>query len=100
MPAPVENLLTVVRLKLRAKSARVQSITMDRDQISLRAEAGALYDRVSLYRRYGTDARISNALLRIPRYRLREAWLEALEQILLDMAAVQQSIKQPQAASV
>ncbi len=100
MPAPVENLLTVVRLKLKAKAARVQSISMDRDQVSLRAEAGALYDRVSLYRSYGTDARISNALLRIPRYRLGDAWLEALERILSDMAAVQQSIKQPQAASV
>jgi transcription-repair coupling factor (superfamily II helicase) len=100
MPAPVENLLSVVRLKLEAKAARVQTISMDRDQVSLRAEAGALYDRVSLYRAYGTDARISNALLRIPRYRLGETWLEALEQILSDMAAVQQSIKQPQAASV
>ena len=99
-PAPVENLLTVVRLKLQAKAARVQSISMDREQVSLRAEAGALYDRVSLYRAYGTDARISNALLRIPRYRLGDAWLDALEHILSDMAAVRQSIKQPEAASV
>src|SRR5947209_5469444 len=61
LPLPVQNLVSVVRLKLKARDAKVSSIGLDRESLTIRSQPRALYDRVSLYRMYGTDVKISNA---------------------------------------
>jgi hypothetical protein len=59
-----------------------------------------LYDRVSLYRRYGTDAKISNALLKVPVRRLGTDWMEAINDILDQMLALQDTLAQPEPVPV
>lgn len=100
LPQAVQNLLTVVRLKLLAREARIVSIALDGETLSLRAEQGAMFDRVSLYRRYGMDARISNALLRIPRNRLGGDWVEDVRTILTDTIALHQALADRQPVPV
>jgi transcription-repair coupling factor (superfamily II helicase) len=100
LPLPVQNLVTVVHLKLLARAARVISISLDREFLTIRTQAGALYDRVSLYRRYGLDAKISNALLKIPRSRIGENWEEALKTILQETATLQGTLAERQAVPV
>jgi hypothetical protein len=62
----------------------------------MRADPTALYDRVSLYRRYGTDARVSNNVLRIPRRVIGGEWLPEVRAILEDMARLRQSVSPAQ----
>jgi transcription-repair coupling factor (superfamily II helicase) len=99
-PVPVQNLVIVVHLKLLARAARITSINLDPDYLTMRAQAGALYDRVSLYRRYGLDAKISNALLKIHRSRIGEDWIDALETILRETAALQATVAERQPVPV
>lgn len=93
LPVEVQNLLTTVRLKILAGAAKVHSIALDGETLSLRLETGGLYDRVTLYRKYGAEARISNALLRIPRRLLAGDGIVDIEEILRDMAALRTSLR-------
>ena len=100
LPLPVQNLIAVVRLKLKARDARISSITLDREALTVRSQPGAIYDRVSLYRTYGTDAKISNALLRIPRRRLKEDWMSAISEMLDCTLALQDTLAKPEPVPV
>jgi transcription-repair coupling factor (superfamily II helicase) len=93
LPVEVQNLLTTVRLKILAGSAKVHSIALDGETLSLRLDTRGLYDRVSLYRKYGAEARISNALLRIPRRLLAGEGIEDIEEILQNMATLRSSLR-------
>lgn len=97
LPPPVQNLLTSVRIKLLAKAARLTSLALNADHLILRADPSGLYDRVSLYRKYGTEARISTNVLRIPRHLVGVDWLSEIADILSDMASLRQSLTQPRA---
>lgn len=92
LPPEVLNLLTMVRLKILATSAKVHSIALDHETLSLRLETGGLYDRVSLYRKFGAEARISNALLRIPRRLLADDGITDIEAILDTMTELRSSL--------
>jgi transcription-repair coupling factor (superfamily II helicase) len=96
LPAPVQNLLRSVRLKLKAREACVTSISLGADALVLRAGPAALYDRVSLYKKYGSEARISTNVLRLSRHKLGLDWLAALEEILDDMIRLRQTVTQTQ----
>jgi transcription-repair coupling factor (superfamily II helicase) len=98
LPPPVESLLLSVRIKLLAREARVSSLTVSREQIIMRTEPGGIYDRVSLHRRYGIQARISTNVLRIPRDVVGADWLGAVETILTEMVALRSALSRPQAA--
>jgi transcription-repair coupling factor (superfamily II helicase) len=100
LPSPVQNLVSVVRLKLKARDAKVSSVSLDREALTIRTQPGALYDRISLYREYGTDAKISNALLKVPVRRLGKDWMEAIDEILDQMLALQETPAQPEAVPV
>jgi transcription-repair coupling factor (superfamily II helicase) len=99
LPQPVDNLLTSIRLKLGAIEARVTSVSLGQDFLILRSEPSALYDRVSLYHRYGSEAKISTNVLRIPRRLLGPNWVEDVERILISMVRLQETISQPSAVS-
>lgn len=92
LPDPVKNLFNSVRVKLLGRQARVTSISVNRDWLTIRAEPTAMYDRVSLLKRYGNEARISTNVLRIPRSVVAEDWLGDVEQILRDMVALRDAV--------
>ena len=96
LPTPVENLLASVEVKLLARAARLTSVSLDQDVLVMRARPDALYDRVSLYQRYGLEARISTNVLRLPRRTLGADWLAGIETILGDMIRLRASIEQAQ----
>jgi hypothetical protein len=85
-----------VRLKLLAQQAKVTSISLGPEVLVVRAAASALYDRVSLYKRYGMEAKVSTNVLRIPRRVLPEEWMPAIEEILTDMIRLRSSIAKPE----
>jgi hypothetical protein len=97
MPPAVLNLLLSVRIKLAARAAGVLSLTLNAEQLIVRSEPAALYDRVSLYHRYGMEARISTNVLRIPRGVLGPDWIGAVRQTLDEMIALRESLSRPQA---
>ncbi|HEY8685342.1 MAG TPA: transcription-repair coupling factor, partial [Chloroflexota bacterium] len=92
LPVEVQNLLTTVRLKIMAGAAKVHSIALDGENLTLRLDPGGLYDRVSLYRKYGAEARISNALLRVPRRLLTDDGIGDIEDILQSTATLRTSL--------
>lgn len=96
LPPPVENLIASVRMKLLAEQAHVTSISLNQEVLVLRTGPSGLYDRVSLYRRYGIDAKISTNVLRIPRRVLPSEWMGTLEEILTDMIRLRGSIRAEQ----
>ncbi|HZU12063.1 MAG TPA: transcription-repair coupling factor [Chloroflexota bacterium] len=92
LPVEVENLVTSVRIKLLAIAAKVNTVTLNGDLLLVKTEPSGLFDRVSLYRAYGMDARIQNNALRIPRSRLGPDWVGEIQRILSDMAALRSTI--------
>jgi len=103
-PSEVENLLRSVALKLLARAAHVTSIALGPDYVVIRSDAAALYDRVALHRAFGSEAKISTNVLRIPRLLLGDGWFETVEGILRDMVRLRESLRgrqpvQPQPAT-
>lgn len=98
LPVEVDNILASVRIKLMAADAHVTLVSLTPEHLSMRTDPLGVYDRVSLYRQFGSDARISTNVLRIPRHRLGQDWLEAIRSILDDMVRLRASISEPQAA--
>jgi transcription-repair coupling factor (superfamily II helicase) len=96
-PPPVENLVLSVHLKLRSLAARVSSLSLNGEQLILRAQSDGIYDRVALYRRYGITAKIATNVLRIPRESLGGDWIQPLKEILADMISLRESSRQLQA---
>ncbi|MGH2441637.1 MAG: transcription-repair coupling factor, partial [Chloroflexota bacterium] len=96
-PPPAQNLLTSVRIKLSARAARVTSVTLNREHLIFRMEPTGLYDRVSLYRKFGMEARVSTNVLRIPVHLVGNDWIETVKEILQDMIRLRESIGRPQA---
>jgi transcription-repair coupling factor (superfamily II helicase) len=95
-PVEVENLLTAVEIKLAAMEAKVNTISLSREVLVIKTEPSGLFDRVSLYRTYGSEARISNNMLRIPAARLGSDWLAAVQAILSDMGRLRASLSSRQ----
>jgi hypothetical protein len=51
---------------------------------------------LSLYRRYGTEARIAAATLRVPRGAIGEDWLGEIRSVLQDMVRLRETVVTPQ----
>ncbi len=96
LPLAVQNLLTSVRIKLAAKAAHVTLVSLDEEHLTARAGANAPFNRIALYRTYGIEARIATNVLRIPRSKLAKDWLGAIEQLLVDMASLRESLRSPE----
>jgi transcription-repair coupling factor (superfamily II helicase) len=91
MPEPAQNLMRLIQLKLTAQAAGVTSLSLGADFLTVRSDASALFDRVSLYRRFGTEAKISTNVLRIARVKVDD-WYAAVVEILEDMAGLRLSV--------
>jgi transcription-repair coupling factor (superfamily II helicase) len=93
MPDPVQNLMCLIQLKLTAQAAGVTSISLGNESLTVRSDASALFDRVALYRRFGTEAKISTNVLRIARVKV-EDWYGSVVEILEDMTRLKASISE------
>jgi transcription-repair coupling factor (superfamily II helicase) len=89
-PQAVTNLLSQVGVKFQAQNAHVSVVALRGDRLTIRGEKRILYDRVALYQRFGTDARIDENVLRIEAAALQPDWLQAIKDILTDTAALRE----------
>ncbi len=103
-PEPVENLLFYIKVKALAAQARLVGVALDETTLTVRGSEDTVFDRIALYRRFGSEARISTSsmagtaprpagpALRIPRKRLDDRaqgtdWRAALLAILAETVA-------------
>jgi transcription-repair coupling factor (superfamily II helicase) len=93
-PVEVENLIASVGVKLAAADAHVNTVRLSSEALVMKVDPTGLFDRVSLYRRYGSDARIYSNMLRLPRARLGPDWLAEIRQILDDMIDLRRTLEQ------
>jgi transcription-repair coupling factor (superfamily II helicase) len=99
LPVQVQNLVTSVETKLLAVEARANTVRLDRETLVIKTEPSGIFDRVSLYRKYGGDARIANNMLRLPRRLLGSEPVAAVREILSDMASLRASFGQKKAVT-
>ena len=100
-PDPVENLLFYIKAKALATQARLGGVSLDETTLTVRGSEDTVFDRIALYRRFGSEARISTSsatgavrgpVLRIPRKRLDDRaqgtnWRAALLTVLAETVA-------------
>jgi transcription-repair coupling factor (superfamily II helicase) len=86
----VENLLRQTEIKIIAQAAGILMVALRGDRLTIRGERRTLFDRVALYKRFGTAARIDEHVLRIEASALEPDWLEAVTAIIADTAALRQ----------
>ncbi|GAC1403512.1 MAG: transcription-repair coupling factor [Ktedonobacteraceae bacterium] len=81
-PPPVQNLLTMVRLKVEASQLGFESITMKDNEFILTVKRTIVPNRIVLYRRFRNDARVQQGVIRIPKRLFGQNWLEQLQALL------------------
>ena len=81
-PPPVQNLLTLVRLKAEATRLGLESIAIKDNEFVLTVKRTVIPNRIALYRRFRNEARVQQGVIRIPRRLLGANWLEQLGELL------------------
>ncbi|HEX9038796.1 MAG TPA: transcription-repair coupling factor [Ktedonobacterales bacterium] len=84
-PEPVANLLAVTRLKTEAAALGVEGVSARDSEVTVRLKRTVAPDRVALYKRFKTDARVQLGEVRLPRRRFAEgqtAFLSELRDLL------------------
>ena len=84
-PEPVANLLAVTQLKTEAAALGVEGVSARDGEVTVRLKRTIAPDRVALYKRYKTDARVQLGEVRLPRRRFAEgqtAFLRELRELL------------------
>lgn len=87
LPSPVQNLLTLIRLKLEATQLGYESIAIKDNELVLTVKRVVIPNRIVLYRRFRNEARVQQGVIRIPRRLLGSEWLEQLQGLLATIAA-------------
>jgi len=86
-PEPVDNLLYYARVKVLTAWAGLTGVSLDDATLTMRGDEDVAFDRMALYRRFGSDAKIVRGVLRLPRGRLGTDWRGTLTAILEEMIA-------------
>jgi transcription-repair coupling factor (superfamily II helicase) len=81
-PLPVQNLLTMVRLKVEAAQLGFESVALKDNEFVLTVRRTIVPNRIVLYRRFRNDARVQQGVIRIPRRLFGPQWLEQLRELL------------------
>ncbi len=81
-PQPVQNLLTLVRLKVEAAQLGFESIALKDNEFILTVKRTIIPNRVILYRKFRNEARVQQGVIRIPRRLFGAKWLEQLRDLL------------------
>ena len=87
IPEPVQNLLTIVRLKTEAAHLGYEAISIKDNELVLTVKRDVVPNRIALYRRFRNDARVQQGVIRIPRRLLGSNWLEQLHELLPTITA-------------
>ncbi len=87
LPPAVENLLTLVRLKVEAAQLGYEAITIKDNEFVLTVKRHIVPNRIALYRRFRNEARVQQGVIRIPKRLLGAKWLEQLRDLLPSLTA-------------
>jgi len=82
LPQPVQNLLTLVRMKVDAAQLGYEGISMKDGELVLTVKRSVVPNRIALYRRFRNEARVQQGVIRIPRRLLGQNWLGQLQELL------------------
>jgi len=81
-PLTVQNLLTMVRLKVEAAALGFEAIALKDTELVLTVKRTIVPNRIVLYRRFRNEARVQQGVIRIPRRLFGKDWLEQLRELL------------------
>lgn len=81
-PAPVENLLEMVRLKVEAANLGFEAIAAKDNEFVLTVRRTVIPNRIVLYRRFRNEARVQQGVIHIPRRLLGANWMQQLRELL------------------
>jgi transcription-repair coupling factor (superfamily II helicase) len=87
LPLAVENLLTLVRIKVEAAQLGYEAIAIKDNEFVLTVKRNVVPNRIVLYRRFRNEARVQQGVIRIPKRLLGEKWLEQLRDLLPTITA-------------
>jgi len=81
-PPSVQNLITMVRLKVEASRLGFESVAMKDNEFILTVKRTVVPNRIVLYRRFRNEARVQQGIIRIPKRLFGENWLAQLQELL------------------
>ncbi|OLD64219.1 MAG: transcription-repair coupling factor, partial [Chloroflexi bacterium 13_1_20CM_50_12] len=81
-PPPVQNLLSMVRLKVEAAALGFEAISLKDNELVLTVKRTIVPNRIALYRRFRNEARVQQGVIRIPRRLFGTNWFEQLRELL------------------
>lgn len=81
-PVSVQNLITLIRLKVEASRLGFESIAIKDNEFVLTVKRTVVPNRIVLYRRFRNEARVQQGIIRIPKRLLGQNWLEQLQELL------------------
>jgi transcription-repair coupling factor (superfamily II helicase) len=87
LPRPVQNLLSMVRLKVEAGQLGFEAIAARDNDFVLTVKRSVVPNRIVLYRRFRNEARVQQGVIRIPRRLLGSNWMEQLRELLPSITA-------------
>src|SRR5579885_3416069 len=87
LPLPVQNLLTLVRLKVEAAQRGFEAIAMKDNELVMTVKRTVVPNRILLYRRFRNEARVQQGVIRIPRRLLGPEWLQQIRDLLPEITA-------------
>ncbi len=90
-PLPVQNLLSLIHLKVAATQLGYESISLKDNEFVLTVKRTIVPNRIVLYRRFRNDAHVQQGVIRIPRRLLGSNWLEPLRELLPAITATASS---------
>ncbi len=83
-PPAVKNLLALLRLRARAAENGILSLAFEDDVLVIRFRAERVFDRMRIFKEFGTDVRLTRNVVRWHVGRREEQWRDGLDS-LLDM---------------
>jgi transcription-repair coupling factor (superfamily II helicase) len=87
LPPAVQNLLTLVRLKVEAAQLGYEAIAIKDNEFVLTVRRNIVPNRIVLYRRFRNEARVQQGVIRIPKRLFGPNWLEQLRDLLPSLTA-------------
>ena len=87
LPLAVENLLTLVRLKVEASQLGYEAIAIKDNEFVLTVKRHIVPNRIVLYRHFRNEARVQQGVIRIPKRLFGSNWLKQLRDLLPALTA-------------
>jgi transcription-repair coupling factor (superfamily II helicase) len=87
LPAPVQNLLELVRLKVEATHLGYEGVALKSNEFVLTVRRSIIPNRIALYRRFRNEARVQQSVIHIPRRLFGTNWMGQLRELLPEITA-------------